>query len=208
MLGKIFGILCILACCFALFSGNAEAVGNAVTDGATGAVQILLTLGGMMCLWCGMMRVLCEAGLIRKLARLLRPVLRVFFPDAARTNEGLEEICANISANLLGIGNAATPLALQAMKKLQQHNPRPDSASAEQITLAVLNTASFSLIPANIIALRRAAGSSHPFAILLPVWITSLLCGALALLLTTLSRLPKKSRRSGRRNKGDHDDDR
>lgn len=192
MLGKIFGIFCILSLLFAIFNGTVAQVGDAVLDGAGKAVEVLLSLGGMMCFWCGIMRVLGEAGLIAKLSRLLSPVLRLFFPDAARTKEGLEEISANISANLLGIGNAATPFALQAMEKLQNHNPNPDQASQEQITLAVLNTASVTLIPANLLALRRAAGSPSPYKILIPIWITSLLSAAMALFLTSIPRIFEK----------------
>ena len=144
------------------------------------------------------MRVLTEAGVTKKLARLLRPLLRPFFPDAATRDEGMEEICANVSANLLGIGNAATPLALCAMEKLQRHNPTPDRASREQITLAVLNTAPLTCIPATLLALRRAAGSANPYLILIPVWITSAFCALLALLLTAaLGQIDSKRTRIG-----------
>ena len=193
MLGKIFGCLCIVSLLFSLFSGNIGALGDAVLDGAKNAVNVLLSLAGMMCFWCGIMGVLSEAGLIRRLSKLFTPFLRLFFPNAARSKEGLEEISANISANLLGIGNAATPFALRAMEKLHAQNPHPEKASAEQITLAVLNTASVTLIPANLLALRRAAGSKNPYAVMLPIWITSLLSAAMALLLTSIPRLFKAS---------------
>ena len=192
MLGKIFGILTILAFLFGLGSGNAVALGNALLDGAESAVSVTLSLCGMMCLWGGMMRVLSEAGAVQKLSRLLTPFLRFFFPNAYQTGEGLEEISANISANLLGIGNAATPLAIRAMEEMQKHNPTPETASAEQITLSVLNTASLTLLPANLLALRRAAGSQNPYSVLLPVWITSFLCSSMALFLTALPRLWKE----------------
>jgi len=132
--------------------------------------------------------------MIKRLSRLLTPILRIFFPNAVQTGEGAEEISAAISANLLGIGNAATPLALRAMEQMQKHNPHPDTADGEQITLAVLSTASVTLIPANLLALRRAAGSSDPFSIMIPVWITSVLCSAMALLLTSIPRLLVKRR--------------
>ena len=203
MLGKIFGVLCLIALIFGILAGNITQLGSAVLDGAANAVTVTLSLCGMMCLWCGMMRVLSEAGVIRKLSRLLSPFLRCFFPDAARTGEGIEEISANISANLLGIGNAATPFALRAMEQMQKHNPHPERASGEQITLAVLNTASVTIIPANLLALRRAAGSETPYAIMVPVWITSILCAAMALLLTSLPRL--LDRLSVRELKGRHE---
>ena len=198
MLGKIFGILCLVSLGFGVAEGRIIPMADAVIDGAAASVQLLLSLIGMMCLWCGMMRVLTEAGVIGRLSRLLRPLLRLCFPEASARGEGIDEISANISANLLGIGNAATPLALRAMEQLQRHNPDPARASPEQITLAVLNTAPLTLLPANILALRRAAGSSNPYAIILPVWIISALCTLLALLLTTtLGRLSRK-REAGR----------
>jgi spore maturation protein A len=129
------------------------------------------------------MQVLAEAGVIHRLSRLLAPILRLFFPNAYEKGEGIEEISANVSANLLGMGNAATPFALRAMEKLQKQNPNPEVATAEQITLAVLNTASFSLLPTGLLALRRGAGSARPYAVLLPVWIVSALCAALSLIL-------------------------
>ncbi len=189
MLGKIFGIFCLLSVVFGLVSGRIPQVANAIPDGAAGAVEVTLSLVGMMCLWCGLMEVLREAGLIKKLSRLLSPVLRCFFPRAFETGEGAEEITGSISANLLGIGNAATPLALSAMKEMQKHNPHPERADGEQITLAVLNTASLTLLPANLLALRRAAGSAAPYAIILPVWIVSALTVAFSLGLTSLLRL-------------------
>ncbi len=202
MLGKIFGVLSIAAFLFGIVTGNGAALGSAVLDGASRAVEVTLSLCGMMCLWCGMMRVLQEAGVIRRLARLLSPFLRLFFPKAWRSGEGIEEISANVSANLLGIGNAATPFALAAMEKMQKNNPRPDRATAEQITLAVLNTASVTLIPANLLALRRAAGSERPYTVLIPVWISSALSAAMALLLTSIPRWGGRirvRRRGGRR---------
>ena len=197
MLGKIFGVLTLLALVFGVACGNAAALGNAVLDGAAKALNVLLSLCGVTCLWCGMMRVLEEAGAIQWLSRRLRPFLRLFFPDAYRTGEGLEAISANVSANLLGLGNAATPLGLEAMAQLQRHNPHPETASAEQITLAVLNTSSLQLLPANLLALRRAAGSTDPYAIILPVWIVSLVCTSMALLLTSLPRVLDKLFASG-----------
>jgi len=199
VLGKIFGILSILGFLFGALTGNAEALGSAVLDGARSAIEVTLSLCGMMCLWCGMMRVLQEAGVIRRLSRLMAPFLRLFFPSSWRRGEGIEEISANVSANLLGIGNAATPFALAAMEKLQKSNPHPERATSEQITLAVLNTASVTLIPANLLALRRAAGSTRPYAVLIPVWICSVTAAAMALLLTSIPRWGRRRRHGGRK---------
>ena len=192
MLGKIFGIFCTLSLLFGALCGRLPEVAAAIPDGAAKAIEVTLTLLGMMCLWSGVMQVLSDAGIIKKTARIFAPFLRYVFPKAYQTGEGYEEICATLSANFLGIGNAATPFALSAMKKLQKHNPSPESADNEQVTLAVLSTASLTLVPANMLALRRAAGSQNPFSIMIPVWITSLFCVTFALLLTSFLRIRKR----------------
>ena len=192
MLGKIFGIFCTLSLLFGALCGRLPEVAAAIPDGAAKAIEVTLTLLGMMCLWSGVMQVLSDAGIIKKTARIFAPFLRYVFPKAYQTGEGYEEICATLSANFLGIGNAATPFALSAMKKLQKHNPSPESADNEQVTLAVLSTASLTLVPANLLALRRAAGSQNPFSIMIPVWITSLFCVTFALLLTSFLRIRER----------------
>ena len=196
MLGKIFGTVSVLAIFGGIILGNGAELGNAALDGASSAVTLTLSLCGIMSLWCGIMRVFEEAGVIRRLSSLLSPVLKIFFPEASRSGEGIGEIAANISANLLGIGNAATPFALKAMEKLQRANPDKGCATADMITLAVLNTASLNLIPTTIIALRRSLGSASPYSVIPPIWICSFSCSALALMLCSAFR--SVSRRSGR----------
>ncbi len=189
MLGKIFGVLCGFSLIFGALCGRLPDVASAIPDGAGKAVEVTLTLLGMMCLWSGVMQVLLDAGIVKKISRAFAPFLRYVFPKAYQTGEGYEEVCATLSANFLGIGNAATPFALCAMRKMQKHNPTPEIADNEQITLTVLSTASLTLVPANLLALRRAAGSADPFCIMIPVWITSLFCVAFALLLTSFLRI-------------------
>lgn len=193
MLGKIFGGITIISLVTGILLGNSAELSNAVLDGAKGAVNLTFSLCGIMSLWCGIMKVMEHAGLIEKLSALLMPLLRIFFPDAYKSGVGVGEISANISANLLGIGNAATPFALKAMEKLQSTNKNPLCASADMITLAVMNTASFNLIPTTIIALRRAAGASEPYSVIVPIWIASFACSSMALILSSLMR--KASRR-------------
>ncbi|MGN1047211.1 MAG: nucleoside recognition domain-containing protein [Eubacteriales bacterium] len=182
MLGKVFGVISLISIVFGVMSGNTSALGAAVLDGAQSAVTLTLSLCGVLCLWCGVMNVLREAGAVKRLAALLSPVLRIFFPDVWKSGEGKEEIAAGIGANLLGIGNAATPLALSALKKLKKSHIKrggaPEVASRDMITLAVMNTSSANLLPTTILALRRSAGASNPFSVVLPIWICSC-CGAL-----------------------------
>ncbi len=187
MIGKIFGGMCIISISYGAYSGRLTEISGAVFEGAEAAVSLTFSLLGIMCLWCGVLQVLRDAGAIKLLSKLISPVIRLFFPDAYASGEGSEEISACIGANLLGIGNAATPLALSAIKKLHGDSIRrggdPSTASRDMITLSVLNTASANLLPTTIIGLRRIAGASDPFAVVLPIWICSVSCAFFALFL-------------------------
>jgi len=183
MLGKIFGILCVTSLIVGVVLGQADALCQAVLDGASGAVRLTLSLCGMMGLWCGVMRVLEQAGMIRRLSRPFRPILRFFFPDAASDDAALDAICANVCANLLGLGNAATPMALVAMERLRARSPLEEGATADMITLTVMNTAPLCLIPTTVLTLLHDAGAAQSYAVLPPIWISSLLCFLFALLL-------------------------
>ncbi len=187
MLGKTFSVLCILSFFSASVTGRLSLLSGAVLAGAARAVEVTLALLGMTCLWCGVLAVFRASGLLARLCKRLLPILRPLFPTAAKTGEGIEEIAMSISANLLGIGNAATPFALLAMQKMQKTNPHPDTASDDMVTLTVLSTASLSLLPTTLITLRHSAGSADPTAVVLPVLTVSALGAVLALL---SARLP------------------
>lgn len=184
MLAKVFSFICIASVIFGVAVGNTEDLSEAVIEGAGGAVELTLSLCGMMCLWNGIMNVLLKAGAVGKISAMLSPLLRCFFPDTYKNGEGGEEICANIGANMLGIGNAATPLALTALGKMQKHNPNKDVATDDMITLTVLNTAPMNLIPTTLVTLRAAAGSTEPFIIVVPVIFCSAVTSAFALIVT------------------------
>lgn len=192
MLGKVFGMMVLVSLGFGIYNGTGEDMAAAVLEGASSALRLSLTLCGTMCLFCGVMRVLEEAGAVRWLARLFRRPLAFFFPDTAASGQGLEEICANLAANLLGVGNAATPMALAALQKLQKNNPDPNTATGDMITLTVLNTCSVAVIPSTVLALRQEAGARDPFAVLVPIWICSVTCAALALLITRALRSTRR----------------
>ncbi len=202
MLGKIFGAFCVIACLTAICTGNSAALSDAVFAGADSAVKLVFSLVGMMCLWCGILRVLEEAGVTERLAKILSPLMRLMFPDAYKNKKGIREISASISANLLGIGNAATPLGIRAMKELDRGNPVPGTATDDMVTFVALNTASFSILPTTLLTMRRAAGSQNPFAIMPAVWLCSL-CGAVlaVLLARTLRHFSPAVRTPGRMKK-------
>ena len=177
---RVSGILMAISFLFALWTGNLEALAEATVNGCGKAVTVTLSLLGMMCLWGGLMRVAEVTGILRRLAILLHPLLSRIFPDAARRGRGIPEISAAIIANILGIGNAATPLALRAVERLSEGTR--DSASDDMVTFTVLGTAFPSLIPTTVLSLLTAAGSHHAFAILPAVWLTSLCLSAFAIL--------------------------
>ncbi len=198
MIGKIFGLFTIVSFAAGIINGTLPQVAAASVSGAAGAVTLTLTLLGMMSLWCGIMRVAQAVGATDRLAHLLSPLLRLLFPDAWRKQHGIAEISASMIANILGIGNAATPLAVAAMKRLSENANGSSVASDDMVTFTVLGTASIDIVPTTLIALRTAAGSAEPFAILIPVWICSTASAAVGILLArglcACSRAKEKSR--------------
>ena len=161
----VISILCGLA------TGNGPAVGAAALEGAGAAVDLCLAMAGVLCLWMGVMEIMKRSGLSAGLSRLLRPLLGRLYPEFARDREVMDCISANVSANLLGLGNAATPLGIQATQKMSRR--RPGVACDGMCMLVVCNTASIQLIPTTVAGVRLAAGCETPFDILPAVWLAS-----------------------------------
>ena len=181
----------LLSLIFGLATGNLDAVANAALEGAGTAVELSISMAGILCLWSGVMEIMNVGGLSAKLARAFRPLLRRLLPGAARDEETLAAVSANVSANLLGLGNAATPLGIRAARRMARGCG--GMASDELCRLVVLNTASIQLIPATIASLRAAAGCETPFDILPAVWFSSVLSVAAGLLAAWL--LSRRKRR-------------
>ena len=169
-----------LAVLFGLATDRGPEVAAAAVEGAASAVQLALSMAGMLCLWTGVMEVMRRAGLAQGLSRLLAPALRFLFPQAARDRAAMDSIAANVSANLLGLGNAATPLGLEAARRLGRASP--GVASDSLCMLVVCNTASLQLIPTTVASVRAAAGCQAPFDILPAVWLASALSVAAGVL--------------------------
>lgn len=163
----VISILCGLA------TGRTAEVAAGAVEGAAAAVELCLAMAGLLCLWMGVMEIMKRSGLSEKLSALLRPVLGRLYPDFAGDRAVMDAISANVSANLLGLGNAATPLGLAAIQAMAERNPSRESPTRGMVLFVVMNTASLQLIPLNMAAMRQSAGSAQPFAILPAVWITS-----------------------------------
>ena len=169
----IFTALVLVSLVFAWLTGQGEALSGAVMQGAQSGVELSIAMAGAICLWSGVGNLMAQVGLTDKLARCLQPVLHRLFPSTRRDPLLAWDLSANICANFLGLGNAATPMGISAAKRMAQGS----TASDELCRLIVLNTASIQLIPANVAALRTSLGCATPFDILPAVWITSL-CSA------------------------------
>ncbi len=147
-------------------AGTLAAVTDAALAAAADTVTLILQITGLLCLWLGMLRIAEESGLIRLLARWLSPIMALLFPDVPRQHPAFASMMMNMAANLLGLGNAATPFGLKAMEQLQTLNPHPDTASTPMITFLAINTSSITLVPTLVISLRAAAGSAAPTEII------------------------------------------
>lgn len=161
----VISVLCGLA------TGRGSLVAAAALEGTQAAVELSLSIAGMLCLWTGVMEVMRRAGLAQKLARLLGPILRRIFPSVRQEREIMDSIAANVSANLLGLGSAATPLGLEAARRMERLSP--GVASDALCMMVVCNTASIQLIPTTVASVRAAAGCAAPFDILPAVWLAS-----------------------------------
>ena len=187
-MGLVWTLMVTAALVCGAVQGLLPAVTAAAMKGASAAVDLTLSMAGALCLWSGVMTVMERGGLTRGLARLFRPLLRRILPRASRDADTLAAVSANVSANLLGLGNAATPLGIRAAQRMA--TGCGGTASDELCRLVVLNTASIQLIPTTVAAVRMAAGSATPFDILPAVWVTSALSVATGILAAKLlSRL-------------------
>lgn len=156
---------------YSCYAGTTEAVAAAVFDGVDSAVQFCLGAGVLMCLWCGVFEVMRRAGLTERLTRLLKPILCKLFPETSRHRDTFGALSSNVAANILGLGNAATPMGIKAAQGMTKL--RGERSAKELATLVVLNTASVQLIPTTIASVRAACGAAVPFDILPAVWVTS-----------------------------------
>lgn len=184
MIGRIFGVLTAVAFIYAALFGRMEVVSAAVSDSAASAVELSVALLGSMCLWNGVARVLDKGGFTRLLGRAISPFLAFAFPKSYAGKKGMKECAANIGANFLGLGGAALPTGLAAMRELCEGDISEDGrASDDAVMLAVLATTPFQLLPNTLAAMRRAFGSVAPYDVLLPIWICEIATTVFAILL-------------------------
>ena len=174
-MGKFFFAAAALSLIFGAVNGRTEAVSAAALEESSHAVELSVKLLGSLCFWSGIMSVAEKSGLVNIICRFLRPLLKIIFPRLKNEEKALGAVSMNVTANLLGLGNAATPLGISAMKELHRISGYSSAATAEMVCFVVMNTASLQLIPTTVAALRLEAGAENPMDILPAVWFVSAL---------------------------------
>lgn len=173
MMGFVWCMMLLLSILAAIIGERLGVLTSAALDGAEAAITLCLSLAGALCLWSGLAKVMERAGLIKKLGKCLRPLFRRLFPNASRDEKALGYLTANVSANLLGLGNAATPMGIAAVKRMQELE-KTNTATDEMCLLIVMNTASIQLLPTTVASVRASLGAASAFDILPAVWLTSI----------------------------------
>ena len=173
MINYIWFIMIFFGILVGLFTGNGEVISKAIINSADSTVSMIIGLVGLMCFWCGVMKVAEKSGFTNKLAKVLRPILRIIFKEAAKDEKALGAIVMNITANMMGLGNAATPFGIKAMQEMDRLNKEKGVASNDMSLFLVLNAACIQLVPSTVISIRAAVGSSNPGAIILPAVLAS-----------------------------------
>lgn len=191
MLNIIWAALIIVGFSVGALTGNINNVTNAAIESAKSAVELALGLIGVMALWLGIMKIAEDSGLIKLISKALKPIMIFLFPDVPETHPAMGAMIMNISANILGLGNAATPFGLKAMEELQKLNKYMDTATNAMVTFLAINTSSVTLIPATTIALLAAAGAPNPTEIIGPTIISTTISTTAAIIAAkSLQRLP------------------
>lgn len=170
MLNIIWPIFIIVSFIYAILTGNVQSVNNSIFESTASAVSLSITFLGTICLWTGIMKIAQKTTFVTRLTTFLKPLINFLFPEMKNNEKAKEEISMNMIANILGLGNAATPLGLKAMKTMQKENNKKDVISNSMAMFIVINTASLQLIPTTVIAIRSSLGSSDPTKIIFPVW--------------------------------------
>lgn len=174
MLNILWPVFIIISYVFAIFTGKVNQINNSIFESCESAVKLTINFVGTMCLWSGIMQIAKKTTLIEKLTKLLSPIMKLLFPEITKNNPVHKEISMNMVANILGLGNAATPLGLKAMISMQKENPKKDTLTNSMAMFIIINTASIQLIPTTVISIRASLGSSNPTNIIIPVWVATI----------------------------------
>lgn len=186
-MNKIWAWMIIIAIVLSIFSGNLQDLITTLMSSTQSTIETALDMLGMICMWSGFMKIAEEAGIVKSLSKKVTPLVKFLFPELPKDNEATAHIAMNMTANILGLGNIATPLGLKAMEKLERYNDNKQRLSNSMMMFIVLNTASIQIIPTSVIALRSTYNSNNPGDIVLPIIIASLGSVIVGVMLVKLS---------------------
>lgn len=182
MLNKIWPFFIIISFIYSIYSGNIFNVNNAIFSSAEQTVNLCLTLFGTICLWNGIMKIAVNTSLIEKLTKFLKPLISLIFPEIKNNKKISKEISMNMVANILGLGNASTPLGLKAMESMQKENKNKSKLNNSMAMFILVNTASLQIIPTTVISIRSSLGSKDPTKIILAVWVATIVAFLVAII--------------------------
>lgn len=184
VLNYIWAFMIILSFITAIFTGRMQEVSNAVLSGGVESVNFLISITGMMAFWTGVMKIADKSGVTLLFSKFFHPVMKKLFPNCKENSQAIKAICMNITANLLGLGNAATPMGISAMKEMQKQNKNKNVATKDMIMFVVINTASIQLVPTMMSIVRKKHGAQYPLDILPATWANSFIALFLGILIT------------------------
>ena len=181
MINIIWFLILSLGIIIGIVTGKGEILSKAVVSSTSSSVELVMGLVGMMCLWCGIMKIAEKSGLTDKLSGILKPILKIIFKDAGKNTKAMSSITMNITANMMGLSNAATPFGIKAMEEMQKTNNVKDTASNDMALFLVLNAACIQFLPTTVISIRAAYNSQNPAIIILPAIIATGTAAALGI---------------------------
>lgn len=173
MINYIWFIMIFFGILVGVFTGNGEQMSNSIIGSIDTTVTFVISLVGLMCFWCGVMKIAEKSGFTEKLAKVMKPILKLIFKEAAKDEKALGAIVMNITANMMGLGNAATPFGIKAMEEMDRLNDEKGRATNDMALFLVLNAACIQLVPSTVISIRAAAGSVNPGVVILPAIIST-----------------------------------
>ena len=179
MVNIIWFLLIVISIIYSLITGNISSINDEIIISGKSAFNLIITMLEVTVLWTGILKIAQNSGLLRKFAGLISPILSKLFPSIPKNHESLDYISSNVAANMMGLGSAATPFGLKAMKSLQEINENKNQASDAMITFLILNTSGVTIIPTTVIALRMATNSNNPSEIIITS-ILATLCSSIA----------------------------
>lgn len=195
MMNYIWGALIIISIICSIITGRVGELSDSIFNGASDSISLVISILGMMCLWTGLLKIAEKGGLTAIIAKLFSPLMKLLFPEYKQDSKACHAICMNITANLLGLGNAATPMGIAAMKEMQKQNTDKKTANNSMAMFVVINTASIQLVPTLMATLRQKHGSVIPLDILPAVWLNSLVTLIVGILMAKL--LEKRGNKLG-----------